>query len=78
LDHTEVHNDVYPSEISALLDLAPQTRAVMWLADVEGLGFEEIATQLGVSTSSARQRASRGRAEVRRRIDAGAFESPAT
>ena len=61
--------DIYPSDTEALLDLAPQTRAVLWLADVEGLGFEEIADQLGLTAAAARQRASRGRAEIRTRLE---------
>jgi RNA polymerase sigma factor (sigma-70 family) len=68
--------DHYPSDALALLDLAPQTRAVLWLADVEGQSFEAIAAHLGLTAASARQRASRGRAEIRERIVNHDFGDP--
>jgi DNA-directed RNA polymerase specialized sigma24 family protein len=70
-------DDSYPSDVAALLDLAPQTRAVLWLADVEGLGFDEIADQLGLTATAARQRASRGRAEIRTRLEEEQFDADA-
>lgn len=68
LGPTAPTTDAYPSDTAALLALSPQTRAVLWLADVEGFDFETIATQLGLTPAAARQRASRGRAELRLRV----------
>ncbi len=76
LDPASATEDAYPSDVAALLDLTPETRAVLWLADVEGLSFDEIAEALGSSAQSARQRASRGRQELRLRIARGDFRAP--
>ena len=59
----------YPSELWALLDLPPVDRAVLYLADVEGRGFGEIAELLGIRESTLRGRASRSRRLLRRRGD---------
>lgn len=58
--------DSYPSDLAPLMALPPQARAVLWLADVEGLSFPAIAQQLGLTPAAARKQASRGRAELRR------------
>lgn len=55
----------YPSDVSVLLQLAPADRAVLWLADVERLDFEEVADLLGCSPNAARARAVRARARLR-------------
>lgn len=68
LASSELVEDHYPSDALALLDLAPQTRAVIWLADVEGCSFADIAAALDISQASARQRASRGRKQLRTQI----------
>lgn len=72
----EPASDVYPSDVAALLALNPETRAVLWMADVEGYGFDEIARVLSLTPSAARQRASRGRADLRRRLADGEFDAP--
>ncbi len=59
----------YPSDIADLLRLAPGERAVLWLADVEGLPFQQVADLLGCSPEAARARASRARHELRRIIE---------
>ncbi len=64
--------DAYPSDTAALLTLPPTTRAVLWLADVEGLPFAQIADELGLTVEAARQRAVRGRAELKDRLEQGA------
>lgn len=51
----------YPSDLADLLDLSPQQRAAMYLFDVEGYSFPEIADLLGCSADAARAAASRGR-----------------
>ncbi len=55
----------YPSDISELEALAPKERAALYLAEVEGYRFEEIAEMLGCTAAAARQRASRGRRRLR-------------
>lgn len=55
----------YPSDMSVLLQLAAPDRAVLWLADVERLDFEEVAGVLGCSPDAARARAVRARARLR-------------
>jgi len=51
------------------LELSPADRAVLWLADVERLRFEEVAGALGCSPDAARARASRARARLRPLIE---------
>lgn len=57
--------DPYPSDLSDLLRLPIETRAVLFLAEVEGFRYDEIAEMLGCSASTARKRASRGRRLLR-------------
>lgn len=59
----------YPSDVAEILRLAPADRAVLWLADVEGLPFEEVADHLGCSAEAARTRASRARRQLRRIVE---------
>ena len=70
--------DSYPSDLAPLRTLPPQARAVLWLADVEGLPFDMIARQLGLTPAAARQQASRGRAELRRVWHSGGNGAPPT
>jgi len=56
----------YVSDVADVLALPPDVRAVLWLAEVEGATFDEIARQLGCTPEAARQRASRGRRTLRR------------
>ena len=53
------HRDLYPSELGLLDTLDPSQRTVLWLADVEGWTFDEIAALLGVRPTTARKQASR-------------------
>ncbi|MCU1377565.1 MAG: putative polymerase subfamily sigma factor [Acidimicrobiales bacterium] len=52
-------------DVADLLRLAPDVRAVLWLAEVEGWTHAEIAGLLGCSEEAARARASRGRRRLR-------------
>lgn len=63
--HRDVGRDTYPSDLIDLMRLAPGERAVLYLAEVEGYRFDEIAQLLGCSPSAARKRASRGRKRLR-------------
>ncbi|MBI2168223.1 MAG: sigma-70 family RNA polymerase sigma factor [Actinobacteria bacterium] len=55
----------YPSEMQALLALPPVARAVLYLVEVEGWSFAEVATELQMSEPAARARASRARRQLR-------------
>lgn len=59
----------YASDLADLLRLAPITRALLWLVEVEGCEYGEAAAQLGISNEAARQRASRARRELRAAIE---------
>jgi RNA polymerase sigma factor (sigma-70 family) len=52
-------------DVADLLRLAPDVRAVLWLAEIEGWTHAEIAGLLGCSEEAARARASRGRRRLR-------------
>jgi DNA-directed RNA polymerase specialized sigma24 family protein len=56
----------YPSDLSDLERLAPRERGAIYLHDVEGHPFEEVAALLGCSPDAARQSASRGRQRLRK------------
>jgi RNA polymerase sigma-70 factor (ECF subfamily) len=58
----------YPSDLDDLLRLPPDTRAALWLVDVEGRGFDEVAELLGCSRDAAKARASRARRALRQSI----------
>ena len=53
--------DSYPSDLDDLRRLPPQERAVLYLSEVEGYRYAEIAELLGCSEAAARKRAMRGR-----------------
>lgn len=58
---TESVGELYPSDLSDLLRLAPHERAVLYLSEVEGYRYAEIGDMLGCSEAAARKRAMRGR-----------------
>lgn len=60
----------YPSDLPDLVALAPESRAVLYLAEVEGWSYLEIATLLGTTEDAARTRASRARAQLRQQLTA--------
>lgn len=53
--------DVYPSDLGDLQRLAPRERAVLYLSEVEGYRYGEIAELLGCTEVAARKRALRAR-----------------
>jgi RNA polymerase sigma factor (sigma-70 family) len=57
--------ETYPSDLAELETLPPTERAALYLAEVEGYRFDEIARMTGCSTAAARKRASRGRKRLR-------------
>ena len=54
---------------SALQPLARPSREAVVLRDVEGLSYEEVAAALEISVGTVKSRLSRGRAELRRRLE---------
>ncbi len=55
----------YPSDVAELMRLRPVERAVLYLHDIEGMGFDEVGEMIGVSAGSARMTASRARRRLR-------------
>ena len=58
-------DDSYPSDLQDLLSLPAQTRAVVFMREVEGRSFAEIAVAVGCRESTARATATRGRRRLR-------------
>jgi RNA polymerase sigma-70 factor, ECF subfamily len=52
----------------AILTLPPEQRAVLVLADVQGLGYAEVAMVVGLPLGTVRSRLSRARARLRDRL----------
>lgn len=61
--------DSYPSDLAILDALAPQDRAIIYMADVEGQPHAVIAEQLGLTSGAVRKRASRARSQLRRLLE---------
>lgn len=57
--------DDHPSDLSELMWLSARQRAVLYLAEVEGYRFAEVARMLGCSEPAARMAATRGRRRLR-------------
>lgn len=57
--------DTYPSDLADLMRLPAETRAVLYLVEVEGCSFAEVASTLGLTPEAARARASRARRALR-------------
>lgn len=56
--------------------LAPATRAVLWLHDVEGMTHEEIAVALGRTASFSKSQLARGHARLRESLQAEELTCP--
>ena len=57
--------EVYPSDLSELMWLSPRQRAVLYLSEVEGFTFDEIAEMVGCSAPAARMSATRARRRLK-------------
>jgi DNA-directed RNA polymerase specialized sigma24 family protein len=55
----------YPSDVDDLFRLAPDVRAVLFLAEVEGHSYARIGDLLACTEEAARARAARGRRRLR-------------
>jgi DNA-directed RNA polymerase specialized sigma24 family protein len=58
---TAVATPNYPSDLADLNDLSPRERSALYLHEVEGYHFAEIATMLGCSEAAAKKAGSRAR-----------------
>ena len=54
-------DDSYPSDVEDLLRLPPQARAVIFMREIEGRSFAEIAEAVGCREATARATAARAR-----------------
>ncbi len=63
-------SQVYPSDLSELMWLTPRQRAVLYLSEVEGYTFDEVAELVGCSAPAARMAATRARRRLRVAIEA--------
>lgn len=63
---SEAFVEAYPSDVIELMELSPQTRAVLYLREIEGRSFGEIGDIVGCTEKAARNCASRGRKRLRR------------
>lgn len=57
--------DTYPSDVQVLLRLAPRARAVVFMREIEGRSYAEIAEAVGCHESTARATATRARRTLR-------------
>ena len=55
----------YDSDLSDLLRVPPEARAVLYLVEVEGRPYAEVAAMLGITEEAARARAARARKRLR-------------
>jgi len=55
----------YDSDLADLLRVPPESRAVLYLVEVEGHPYAEAATLLGITEEAARARAARARRALR-------------
>ena len=63
-----VSDPVYPTDVADLYALPPRERAVLYLAEVEGFHYAEIARMLGCSEQAAKKAGSRARKRLRAQL----------
>jgi RNA polymerase sigma factor (sigma-70 family) len=63
---SEAFTEAYPSDVIELMDLPTQTRAVLYMREIEGRTFGEIGEIVGCTEKAARNCASRGRKRLRK------------
>ena len=66
---SEAFHEAYPSDVAELMDLPPQTRAVLYMREIEGRTFGEIGEIVGCTEKAARSCAHRGRKRLRRILE---------
>jgi DNA-directed RNA polymerase specialized sigma24 family protein len=70
-------DDSYPSDVQDLLSLAPQARAVVFMREVEGRTYGEIAAAVGCREATARATAARARRRLRELLSREAQDATA-
>jgi DNA-directed RNA polymerase specialized sigma24 family protein len=58
--------DTYPSDLGILWELTPRARAIVYLSEIEGYRYGEIAEMLDCNETAARVGAMRARRQLRR------------
>ena len=71
----EPHRDAYPSDLAVLEALTPRDRALLYLHDVEGLPYRDIAGVIGGREASLRRAATRARKSLRRLLTEGEVDA---
>lgn len=61
--------DAYPSDLDDLEALDPRARAVLYLVEVEGFPFDQVAPLVGISSANARKIAERSRRQLRQLVE---------
>jgi DNA-directed RNA polymerase specialized sigma24 family protein len=69
---TDATVDTYPSDLAILQELTPRARAVVYLSEVEGYRYREIAEMLDCNEAAARVGAMRARRRLRQVLDSEA------
>lgn len=65
LGGSHLKEDHYPSDLADLMRLSPVDRAIVFLHDVEGFAFDQVAEFVGMNAGRVRMRASRARSRLR-------------
>jgi len=68
---TSVATPAYPSDLTELYRLSPRERAALYLHEVEGYRFSEIASMLGCTETAAKKASSRARRRLAVELSAG-------
>lgn len=55
----------YPSDVAELMRLRPAERAILYLHDIEGYSFDEVAGMVGLAAGNVRVTASRARRRLK-------------
>lgn len=67
--HDEAAHPTYPSDITDLMRLSPKARAALFMRDVEGASYDEIAAAISISAPAARMTVTRARRRLRAAIE---------
>lgn len=65
---SEANTQEYPSDVADLMRLSPTERAVLFLYEIEGRPFDEVAAMAGITPTNARKIASRARRRLKAEI----------
>lgn len=65
---TGAFTQTFPSDVSELMNLPAQARAVLYMHEIEGRSYAEVAEILGCTEKAARNAASRGRKRLHKTL----------